>query len=145
MIIILEQLTHILAKATISSSQDDDILIATKDVIIPHTNKEELTFEESCISDEEHLFELEIEREEEGISGNQHHEEYQANESCIEQWFQVSIRLDQFCFCFYFINSHFQHLIFHIIVYSRFSFSKLKDNLGLLLLDRWLHSRFHFM
>ena len=117
-----------------------------KDVITPpDTNKEELTFEESCISDEEHLFKLEIEREEEGISDDQHHEEYQANESCIKQWFQVSIRLDQLCFRFYFINSHFQHLIFHIIVYSRFSFSKLNDNLGLLLLHRWLHWKFHFM
>ena len=105
----------------------------------PKAKKEESTFEESCISDEEHMFELEIEEDEEGILGDQE------NESCIEQWFQVSIKLDRFCFHFYFINSHFQHLIFYIIVYSRFSFSELKDNLGLLLLDRWLHWKFHFM
>ena len=140
MSIILEQLSQILTKFKISSSGEEEILIAAKDVITPpDTNNEEWTFEESCISDEEHLFKLEIERKEEGISGDQNHEEYQANESCIEQWFQVSIRLDQFCFCFYFINSHFQHLIFHIIVYSRFSFSELNDNLGLLLLDVWFH------
>ena len=70
-------------------------MTAAKDVITPpHANKEELTFKESCISNEEHLFELEIEREEEGISGDQNHEEYPANGSCIKQWFQVSIRLD---------------------------------------------------
>ena len=138
----LERLTHILAKVGISSSQQEEILTSIKDEItLPEANKEELTFEESCISNEEHLFELEIEADEEGISGDQHPEEYQAIESCIKQWFQVSIRLDRFCFRFYFINSHFQYLI----VYYRFSFSKLKDNFGLLPLHRWLHWKFHFM
>ena len=99
MSISLEKLTHILAKTRISSSLEKEILIAAKDVITPpDTNKDELTFEESCISDEEHLFKLEIEEDEEGILGYPH-----ANESCIKQWFQVSIRLDQFCFCFYFV------------------------------------------
>ena len=43
----LEQLTQILAKVGISSSQEEWILIAVKDVITPpDTNKEELTFEE---------------------------------------------------------------------------------------------------
>ena len=57
MSISLEQLTQILAKAEISSSQEDEILIATKDVITPpKANKEESTFEESCISEGEHLF-----------------------------------------------------------------------------------------
>ena len=66
MSISLEKLTQIIAKSNISSSQEEEILIATKDVITPpDTNKKELKFEESCISDEEHLFELEIEREEE--------------------------------------------------------------------------------
>ena len=86
----LEQLTQILAKSEISSSQEEEILIAVKDVSTPpDTNKEESTFEESCISNEEHLFELEIEEDEEGISGDHH-----ANKSCIEHRFQVSIRLD---------------------------------------------------
>ena len=116
-------------------------MTAVKDEITPpEANKEESTFEESCISDEEHLFEPEIEEDEEGILGNHH-----ANESCIEQWFRVSIKLDRFCFHFYFINSHFQHLNFHITVYSRISFLELKNNLALLLLDRWLHWKFHFM
>ena len=147
MSISLEQLIdQILIKSKISSSQEEEILIAAKDVITHlDTNKEELEFEESCRSDEEHMFELEIEREEEGILGDQHPEEYQSIKSCIKQWFQVSIRLDRLCFHFYFINSYFQHLIFYIIVYSRFSFLKLKDNLGLLLLDRWLNWKFHFM
>ena len=105
-------------------------MIASKDVItLPEANKEESTFEESCIKDEEHLFKLKIEEDEEGISGDHH-----ANKCCTEQCFQVSTKLDWFCFCFYFINSYFQHLIFY-----RFSFSKLKHNFGLLLLDRWLH------
>ena len=100
MSIILEKLTQILAKVGIFSSHEEEILIAVKDVITPlDTNKEESKFEESCIFDEEHLFELEIEENEEEILGDHH-----ANESCIKQWFQVSIRLDQFCFCFYFVN-----------------------------------------
>ena len=135
MSISLEQLTQILAKVEISSSHEEEIFIAAKDVITPpEVNNEGSTFQESYISEGEHLFELEIEEDEEGISGDHH-----ANESYIEQWFQVSTRLDRFCFRFYFINSYFQYLIFYIIVYSRFSFSKLKDNFGLLLLDRWLH------
>ena len=79
MSIILEQLTQILAKVRISSSHKEEILIAVKDVITPKANKKESTFEESCISDVEHLFELEIEEDEEGISSDHY-----ANESCIE-------------------------------------------------------------
>ena len=90
MSIILEQPTHILAKTGISSSLEEEILIETKDVITPpEANKEESTFEELCIPDEEHLFELEVEEDEEGILGDHH-----ANGSCIKQWFQVSTRLD---------------------------------------------------
>ena len=86
------------------------------------------------------MFELEIEEVQEGILS-----EYQAIESCIKQWFQVNTKLDRLCFHFYFINLYFQHLIFCIIVYFRVSFSKLKDSFGLLLLDQWLHWKFHFM
>ena len=65
MSISLEQLTQILTKTRISSSLEEEILIATKDIITPpETNKEESIFEESCISDEEHLFELDIEEDE---------------------------------------------------------------------------------
>ena len=140
MSIILEKITQILEKDGTSSSQEEGILIAVKDEITPpKENKEESTFQESCILDEEHIFELEIEEDEEGILG-----EYQAIKRCIKQWFQVSTRLDRFCFRFYFINSYFQHSIFYIIVYSRFSFSKIKDNFGLLLLDVWFHWKFHY-
>ena len=140
----LYQLSQLLAKAWISSSQEKEILIAAKRFTTPPEVTEELTFEESCISDEEHLFELKIEREEEGISGDQNHEEYPANKRCIKQWLQVSIRLDRFCFHFYFINSHFQHLFFHIIVYYRLHFAKSNENLCLILLHRWLHLQFHY-
>ena len=101
MSIILDQLSQLLAEAGISSSQEKKILIAAKRFTTPHEVKEELTFEESCISEEEHLFELEIESEEEGISGDQHPEEYPANRSCIKQWIQVSTSLNQFCFLFF--------------------------------------------
>ena len=145
MSIIVEQLTHILAEARISSSQEEEILIVAKRFTTTPKVRQESTFEELCTSYEEQLCEKKIKKDEQGILGDQNHEEYHANESCIEQWFQVNIRLDQFCFHLYFINSHFQHLIFHIMAYSRFSFSKLNLNLCLLLLDRWLHWKFHFM
>ena len=125
----LEQLIEILAKARISSSQEEEILIAAKDVITPpEANKEESAFEESCISNEEHLFELEIEEDEEGISGDHH-----ANKRCIKHKFQASIRLDQFCFCIYFVNIHLH------FEYIRFHFVKLNLNFYLVLLYRWLH------
>ena len=111
-------------------------MIVAKRFTTPLEVKEELTFKESCISDEEHLFELEIEMEEKGISGNQHPEEYPANGSCVERWIQVSTSLNQFCFFFYFINLHFQHFVSHVFV-------KLDLNLCLVLLDRWLHKQFH--
>ena len=105
-------------------------MIAAKDVITHlEENKEESTLEESCILDEEHLFELEIEEDEEGISGDHH-----ANEIYIEQWFQVSIRLDQFCFCFYFVRLYLQYLISHTFEYIIFH---------LLLLHVWFHWKFH--
>ena len=130
MSISLEKLNQILAKAGISSSQEEEILIAAKDVITPpDTNKDESTFEKSCISYEEHLIELEIEEDEEGIYGDHH-----ANESYIEQWFQVSIRLDNFLFYFYFVNLYLQYLISHTFEY----------NFHLLLLHVWFHSKFHY-
>ena len=114
----LEQLTQILRKAGISSSQEEEILIAAKDVITPpEANKEESTSEESCISDEEHMFELEVEKDEELISIDHH-----VNKSCIKQWFQVSIKLDRFCFCFFhlFCTDPF-HIVFAFVMYSFFS------------------------
>ena len=137
MSISLEQLTQILAKTGISSSLEDEILIAAKDVITPlEANKEESTFEEPCIFDEDYLFEREIEEDEEGISGDHH-----ANESYIKHRFQVSVRLDQFCFCFYFVNLY---LISHIFEYIRFHFIKSYVNILLLLLHVWFHWKFHY-
>ena len=63
MSISLYQLSQLLAEAGISSSQENEILIEAKRFTTPPKVKEELTFEESCISDEEHLLESEIERE----------------------------------------------------------------------------------
>ena len=144
MSISLERLTKILAEAGISFSEEEEILIVAKRFSPPPEVKEESTFEELCTSYKEQLCEKKIENDEEGISGDQNHEEYHANKCCTGQCFQVSTRLDWFCFHFYFINFHFQYLIFHITAYSRFSFSKLNLNLCLLLLDRWLHWQFHF-
>ena len=145
MSISLENLTQILVEARISSSQEDEILIVAKRFTTPPEVKEESTLEELCTSYEEQLCEKKIEKDEEGILGDQNHEEYHANKCYIEQCFQVSTRIDWFCFHFYFINFHFQYLIFYIPEYSRFSFSKINLNLCLLLLDRWSHRKFHFM
>ena len=136
MIISLDQFSQLLGESGISSFQEKEILIAAKRFTTPLEVKEELTFEESCISDEGHLFELQIERDEEGISGDQHPEEYPIDESCIKQWIQVSTNLKQFCFYFYFINLHFQHLLSHISIHLKFHFVKLNLNFCLVLLDR---------
>ena len=85
----LEKLTQILAKIKISSSLEDDILTTVKDAITPPEAKEEPASEEFYTSNKEQACEKEIEEDEEGISGDHH-----ANESCIEQCFQVSIKLD---------------------------------------------------
>ena len=62
MSISLEQLTQIFAKARISSSQEEEILTTIKDETpLPKASKEASTLEESCILNENHLFELEIE------------------------------------------------------------------------------------
>ena len=58
----LDQLSQLLAEAGISSSKGNEVLIAAKRFTTPPKVKKELTFEESCISEEEHLFELDIER-----------------------------------------------------------------------------------
>ena len=134
----LELLTEILAKAKISS-QEDEILTAIKNATTPPEAKEELTFEEFYTSDTEQLGEKENEENEEGISGDHH-----ANESCIEHRFQVSIRLDQFCFCFCSVNLHLQSLISHTFDYIRFHFIKSYVNILLLFLHVWFHWKFHY-
>ena len=104
----------------------------------PPEANEELTSKEFDTFDKEQENEKEIKEDEEGISGDHH-----ANESCIKHWFQVSIKLDQFCFCC--VNLHLQSLVSHTFEYIRFHFIKSYVNILLLLLDRWLHWKFHFM
>ena len=85
----LELLTKILAKAGISSSQEEEILTGIKNATTPPKAKKELTSEEFYTSDKEQACEKQIEEDEEGISGDHH-----ANERCIEQCFQASTMLD---------------------------------------------------
>ena len=154
MSISLEQLTQILAKAGISSSKEEEILTAAKDEITPpETNKEEstceedneeLTFEEACIIEEEPLCEHEIEEDEEGISGDQNYKEHHTNKSCIKHGLQVSTRLDQFHFCFFFVKSHFQYLNFHAFINFRFHFARVNVNIFLFIFHVWFHWKFHF-
>ena len=104
----LEQLTQILATTGISSSQEEHILTVVKSLTTPPKLKEESTFKELCISNEEQLCKQEIKEDEEGISSDLNHNVNQAYGNFIERhWFQANTKLDQFCFCFYLINSHF--------------------------------------
>ena len=130
----LELLIEILAKARISSSQEEEILTVIKNATTPPEAKEEPTSEEFYTFDKEQACEKEIEEDEEGISGDHH-----ANERCIEQCFQVSTSLNQSCFCFYFINLHFQHLVLHIFIHIKFHIVKSYVNILLLLLHVWFH------
>jgi hypothetical protein len=142
----LELLTEILAKARISSSQEEEILTAIKDAITPPEAKEKLTSKEFYTADNEQACKQEIEEDEEGISGefDQNEEVDHAYERCIKHWFQASTRLDPFNFSFYFVNLQFQHLISHVYKYFRFSFAKFTVNIFLLLLRLWLHWKFDY-
>ena len=97
----LEQLTQILGKVGISSSLEEEILTTTERLITPPEANEESTFQESCTSDREQPLEHEIEEDEEELQHDLK-EGNHAYESLIEQWFQVSIRLDQ-SICFFLI------------------------------------------
>ena len=140
MSISLEQLAQILANVRISSSLEEEILTATKSLTTPPEENNELTFEESCISDDEQLFQQEIEEDEEKLQHDLNQSENHAYESLIDKWFrwfQTSTRLDRFCF--YFITSYSQKLDSIILVYFHSKFAKLKMNIFLLLLREWLH------
>ena len=69
-------------------------MTAIKNETTPPEAKEEPTYEELYTSDKEQACEKEIEEDEEEISCDHH-----ANESCIEQWIQVSARLRLVNFC----------------------------------------------
>jgi hypothetical protein len=98
---ILELLTQILADVRISSSQEEEILTRIKDSNTPPETIEDPTSEDSYASDDEQLIEKEIEEDEEELQHDLS-EEQMPYESLIEQWFQVSTRLDPFSFSFYF-------------------------------------------
>ena len=96
----LELLTQILAEEGISSSLEEKILTRLKGSTTPQETNEDSTFEESCISDGEQSFEQEIEEEEQQIGEEEQELQHDLSErncayqSLIEQWFQVSTRLD---------------------------------------------------
>ena len=107
MSISLELLTHALAKAEFSSSQEEEVLAAIRDLTtLPESNKESSS-ENSCACKGEKVFEPEIDEDEQEIKKD--HEELQhdlrsenyAYESLIERWFQASRRLEQFSFSFF--------------------------------------------
>jgi hypothetical protein len=97
MSVILELLTQILTKVRISSSQEEEILTTIKDSNTPPATNEDSTSEDSYIFDDEQSFEQEIEEDEEELQQDLSKEKC-AYESIIEQWFQVSTRLDKFHF-----------------------------------------------
>ena len=114
-------------------------MTAIKNETTPREAKEEPTSEEFYTSDKEQACEKENEEDEEGILGD-----HRANESCIEQCFQVSIKLDQCCFCFCFVNLHLQSLVSCTFGYIRFHFIKSHVNILLLLLHVWFQWKFHY-
>jgi hypothetical protein len=87
MSISLEQLTQILAKVRISSSCEEEILTAAKSLTTPPEENNELTFEESCTSDDEQLFEQEIEEDKEKLQHDLNQSGNHAYESLIESGF----------------------------------------------------------
>jgi hypothetical protein len=139
----LEQLTQILAKVRISSSLEEEILTAAESLFTPPEANEESTYEESCIFNKEQLGEKEIEEDNEELQHDLSEEQH-AYESLIEQWFQVSTRLDKFHFCFYSVKSQSQQ--FNLFFFGDFYFScvKMKMNIILLLLREWLHWKFNY-
>lgn len=111
MSISLEQLTQILARVRIPSSCEEETLTTTNNLTTYREENNELIFEKSCTSDEEHLFEHEIEEDKEKLQHDLNQSGNHAYECLIKRWFrwfQASTKLDQFRFCFYFIKSHSQ-------------------------------------
>jgi hypothetical protein len=137
MSISLEQLTQILAKAGIFSSQEEEILIAAESLITPPETDNESTHEECKQEEEEDNEELQHDVSETNY----------AYESLIEQWFQADTRLKSFSFSFSVDNLEFQQFSNHFLyihVYSRSSLVKLEENICLLLLREWFHWKFDY-
>jgi hypothetical protein len=137
----LELLTQILAKVGISSSQEEEILTAIKDSNTPPATNEDSRSEDSYALDDEQTFEQEIEEDEEELQQDLS-EEKRAYESIIEQWFQVSTRLDKFYFYLVSLSLQQQNSFIHVNFYL--SFEKLHMNIFLLLLRAWLHWKFAY-
>ena len=139
---ILELLTQILAEVGISSSLEEEILTRIKCSTTPQETNEDSTSEESCISNGKQSFEQEIEEEEQ--QGLQHDlsERNCAYQSLIEQWFQVSTRLD---LSFYFlVDFQLQQLDSFTLEYFHFSFEQFLLDILLLLLREWLHWKYNY-
>ena len=107
----MELLTHALAKAGFSSSQEEEVLATIRDLTtLPESNKESSS-EKSCACEGEQVFEEEIDEDEHEIDGDEEElqhdlrSENHAYESHIERWFQASMRLEQFSFSFYLVRS----------------------------------------
>jgi hypothetical protein len=141
--LILELLTQILADVGISSSQEEEILTRIKDSNTPLETIENPTSEDSYASDDEQLIEKEIEEDEEELQHDLS-EKQCTYEILIEQWFQVSTRLNKFCFCFYSVKSQSHQFDSFIFVHFYFSCIKMKMNIVLLLLREWLHWKFNY-
>jgi hypothetical protein len=127
----LEQIKQILEKVRISSSLEEEILIAAKILFTPPESNEESTYEEPCIFNEEPLGAQEVEEDIKELQHDLSKTNY-AYESLIEQWFQVSTRLDKFRFCFYSVKSQSQQFNSFIFVHFNFSCIKMKINIVLL-------------
>jgi predicted methyltransferase len=140
MSVILELLTQILVKVGISSSQEEEILTTIKDSNTPPATNEDSRSEDSYALDDEQTFEQEIEEDEEELQQDLS-EEKCAYESIIEQWFQVSTRLDKFYFLVS-LSLQQQNSFIHVNFYL--SFEKLHMNIFLLLLRAWLHWKFDY-
>jgi hypothetical protein len=90
MSVILEQLAQILAKARISSSQEEEILTTAQSLNTPLEMNEELKSKELEEENEELQHDL--------SEGNYAYESY------IERWFQETTKLNSFNFSFNFVN-----------------------------------------
>ena len=118
MSISLKLLTHALAKAGLSSSQEEQVLAAIRDLTTPPESNEESSSENSCACEGEQVFEQEIDEDEQEIDQDEQEieedrEELQHDlrsenysyEIPIEWWFQARMRLEQFSFSFYLVRS----------------------------------------
>ena len=130
-------------KVGISSSLKEEILTTVENLITPPEIHEELAYKKSYTSEDEQSNKQEIEEDHEELQHDLRSENY-AYESPIERSFQASMRLKQFSSSFYLVISQPQQLNLFIFVYFHCSFTGLKDNIFLLLLQVWLHWLFDY-